>query len=198
MLITIAIVSILLALLFKFQNSFRYEENKYSNSQDPSITTSTMSTSMPDPYKNSRQVCTQWLLDHPRPASPPAKEGFLKLYDAIKNMVRLLAFHSAMEPNIQQTWMTPAKSKNKIYFMWDFWCRSFTMITQCDPSLSKLHKDSWEEMKLRVLYGLTFMTNPANCDAINESAHRGSYDYRDFGPEVDQATRDLQAISNTW
>ena len=25
-----------------------------------------------------------------------------------------------MTPNLQQTYMTPAASKNKVYFMWDF------------------------------------------------------------------------------
>lgn len=30
-----------------------------------------------------------------------------------------------MAPNLQQTYMTPAASKNKVYFMWDFVGRTF-------------------------------------------------------------------------
>ena len=35
-------------------------------------------------------------------------------------LLQKLAFHPAMAPNLRQTYSTPATSKNKVYFMWDF------------------------------------------------------------------------------
>ena len=46
----------------------------------------------------------------------------------LKELNGKLAFHDAMKPNIDQTYMTPAASKNKVYFMWDFVARTLVCV----------------------------------------------------------------------
>jgi hypothetical protein len=40
-----------------------------------------------------------------------------------------------MAPNREQTFMTPAKKKTRVYFMWDFVGRTLGMLYQIPPNL---------------------------------------------------------------
>ena len=71
-----------------------------------------------DPYTKTREQFTNSLLDAPIPDE--AADEWEEQAVGLKELLRKLAFHEAMGPNLQQTYMTPANSKNKIYFMWDF------------------------------------------------------------------------------
>lgn len=69
---------------------------------------------------------TTHLTSNPTPSSAAPK--WRKLADNHKTLLDKLAHHSAMAPNLQQTYMTPAASKNKVYFMWDFVGRTLVRI----------------------------------------------------------------------
>lgn len=71
-----------------------------------------------DPNKSTREEYTNAMVVMPVPefASPQWK----KYVRASQVLLDKLAHHSAMAPNLQQTYMTPANSKNKVYFEWDF------------------------------------------------------------------------------
>ncbi|KAI5363569.1 hypothetical protein Slin14017_G055330 [Septoria linicola] len=69
-----------------------------------------------DPNTSTREQWTAALVSQiiPNDANAQYKsytEGHQKLYNK-------LAHHAAMVPNLEQTFMTPAASKNKVYFMW--------------------------------------------------------------------------------
>ena len=67
-------------------------------------------------------------------AHPTYKHLFL----AHQELAKLLIEHPAMALNLQQTFSTPANSKNKIYFTWDFVLRTFQhLAAQVDP------RDPW-------------------------------------------------------
>ena len=71
-----------------------------------------------DPQRNTREDFTSQLL------APPlrdfAKPKWKDLASKLRNLLQKIAYHDAMKPNLQQTYMTPAASKNSIYFMSDY------------------------------------------------------------------------------
>jgi hypothetical protein len=71
-----------------------------------------------NPNVVTRKEFTENLVSVPVPsdANPEWKDTCLKM----QSLYRKLAYHEAMAPNFQQTYMTPANSKNRVYFMWDF------------------------------------------------------------------------------
>lgn len=73
-----------------------------------------------DPRTATREQFTQSLLSKPVPAD--AARNYKILQDKLSTTLRLLAYHTAMVDtgNLQQAFMTPAASKNSVYFMWDF------------------------------------------------------------------------------
>ena len=68
-----------------------------------------------DPYQNTRKefIDFQQSAELPSDAAPE----WLNLATKLKTLARLLGYHEAMQPNINQTYMTPAASKNRVYFM---------------------------------------------------------------------------------
>ncbi|KAL9035984.1 MAG: hypothetical protein Q9214_006336, partial [Letrouitia sp. 1 TL-2023] len=73
---------------------------------------------MGNPYTQTREEFTRHLLSVPIPDF--AHEEWAGEVTKIKPLLEKLAYHEAMQPNLQQTYMTPAASKNRVYFMWDF------------------------------------------------------------------------------
>ena len=72
-----------------------------------------------DPHTATREQFTTGLTSMPLPRGTLAPE-WKELAEQLRTLLLKLAFHPAMEPNLQQTYMTPAASKNNVYFMWDF------------------------------------------------------------------------------
>ena len=66
-----------------------------------------------DPYTSTREQFTNGLLERPIPDA--ASQSWKNYTQNSKDLLRKLAFHDAMVPNLQQTYMTPANSKNKVY-----------------------------------------------------------------------------------
>lgn len=54
------------------------------------------------------------------PELPSGAEEWTTLAQKLRKLLPKLAHHPAMAPNLHQSYMTPAASKNKVYFMWDF------------------------------------------------------------------------------
>lgn len=71
-----------------------------------------------DPYVATRQQFTDHLVNKRIPAN--ATDEWRETTFELQSLLRKLAAHDAMRANLEQTYMTPANSKNKVYFMWDF------------------------------------------------------------------------------
>ena len=71
-----------------------------------------------DPTRATREAFSYRLINIPLPEE--AAESWRDLFSKLQKLFEKLTYHDAMRPNLQQTYMTPAASKNKVYFMWDF------------------------------------------------------------------------------
>ncbi|KAL8705488.1 MAG: hypothetical protein Q9201_001419 [Fulgogasparrea decipioides] len=81
-----------------------------------------------------------------------------------------------MAPNLHQTYMTPAKSKNKIYFQWDFVGRTLGYMYKVNPTLKNLsgqEKEAWEDAVGRTVMtkDLILDTNKGMLDMMTESTY---------------------------
>ena len=71
-----------------------------------------------NPNTQTREPFTNNIISLETPSF--ANPEWLETASVLRDLLQKLAHHPAMEPNLQQTFMTPAASKNKVYFMWDF------------------------------------------------------------------------------
>ena len=71
-----------------------------------------------DPHTTTREQFSASLVFHPIPAN--ATQEWKEIAQVLQKLHERLAHHEVMAPNLQQTYMTPANSKNTVYFMWDF------------------------------------------------------------------------------
>jgi len=69
----------------------------------------------PDPSTTTRQAFTDFFLSQQCPESAVLK--YKHVWETHQNLMRLFIEHPAMAQNKEQTYMTPAASKNKVYFM---------------------------------------------------------------------------------
>ncbi|KAF2097373.1 hypothetical protein NA57DRAFT_77630 [Rhizodiscina lignyota] len=91
-----------------------------------------------------------------------------------------------MAPNLQQTYMTPAYCKTKVYFMWDFVGRTRGMMDMVDPAKPENQKETWEDLTGRAIFSDVLIHDTTgkadmmfiNCDEDAE-----------FGDEVKAAGR---------
>jgi hypothetical protein len=97
----------------------------------------------PDTNKTTRLDFTDFFLRF-QPA-PDAHPAYKHLFVTHQQLAKLLIEHPAMAPNLQQTFATPANSKNKVYFMWDFILRTFqhlaSQVEPQDPYSSPMFQD---------------------------------------------------------
>lgn len=77
------------------------------------------SSPFPNPNTTKRAEYTAALINCD-PIQSNASPKFANLANALNNLYEKLAEYPAMAPNLQQTFSTPAKSKTKVYFLWDF------------------------------------------------------------------------------
>lgn len=86
----------------------------------------------PNVSTNTRTDFTAFFLRfrHAEDAHPMYK----RLFVTHQQLIKLLVDHPAMQPNLDQTFNTPARSKNKVYFMWDFNLRTFQhLVAEVSP-----------------------------------------------------------------
>ncbi|KAL6708265.1 hypothetical protein ACN47E_003189 [Coniothyrium glycines] len=97
----------------------------------------------PDTTKTTRTDFTDFFLrfKHAENAHPIYKQ----LFTTHQQLAKLCIEHPAMRPNLEQTFSTPANSKNKVYFMWDFLLRTFQQlvakVNPQDPFRSRMLQD---------------------------------------------------------
>ncbi|KAI4239758.1 MAG: hypothetical protein LQ349_000131 [Xanthoria aureola] len=148
-----------------------------------------------DPNKSTREEFTNAMVVMPVPefASPEWK----KYVHASQVLLDKLAHHSAMASNMQQTYMTPANSKNKVYFEWDFVGRTLSMFYDVNPTLqnlSKQEKEKWEDAVGRTMFTkmLILDTGPGMLDMMTETTYpeqKGAHP--DFEEEILELARHL-------
>lgn len=66
----------------------------------------------------TRRVWTDTITSTTAPAN--AAPEWKSYHAKLQTLLKALFNHPAMEANRQQTFSTPAKAKNGVYFMWDF------------------------------------------------------------------------------
>ncbi|KIW04458.1 hypothetical protein, variant 2 [Verruconis gallopava] len=163
-----------------------------------------------DPTRTSRRTFTSSLTSHPVPDD--ADPQYKSLAEALRRLLTLLINHPAMSKNIDQTYSTPAASKNKVYFMWDFVGRTLAMLFGLPPSMpgrpapppqtistpegaeawKEKQKQGWTEVMQRALYARELILDEGGkLDAMmNVSYGDGSgVEKADFGDEVLNASR---------
>jgi hypothetical protein len=88
-----------------------------------------------------------------------AHPAYVHLFTTHQHLFALLSTHPAMVPNLQQIFSTPANSKNKVYFMWDFLLRTFQHIAaQIDPREPETSA-MWEEVLGRAIQAKELMVD---------------------------------------
>lgn len=69
----------------------------------------------PDPNTTTRQAFSDFHASRQCPADAAPK--YRHVFDTHQKLIKMLIDHPAMDQNRDQTYMTPAASKNKVYFM---------------------------------------------------------------------------------
>ncbi|KAL8979545.1 MAG: hypothetical protein Q9205_005143 [Flavoplaca limonia] len=148
-----------------------------------------------DPNKNTREEFTNDIVSRPIPefASPDWK----KYVQRSQVLLDKLAHHTAMAPNLHQPYMTPANSKNKVYFEWDFVGRTLSMFYALNPTLqglTKQEKEKWQDAIGRTTFTkmLILDTTPGMLNMMTETTYpdqRGAHP--DFGEEILELARHL-------
>ncbi|KAK5115179.1 hypothetical protein LTR85_009937 [Meristemomyces frigidus] len=154
-----------------------------------------------DPNTTSREDWTNGLVSLPIP--PKASTEWKSQVENLKELYRLLAFHSAMRPNMQQTFMTPANIKSKVYFMWDFIGRTLSFAYMVPPSLEDLdspQQERWEDVIGRSVMGANLLLDqpPGMLDQMVDMSYPGQTGELPFGQrpvigeDIKEAARKLQ------
>lgn len=101
-----------------------------------------------------------------------------------------------MKPNLQQTYMTPAASKIKVYFMWDFVGRTIGNLYNVDPTLSSELKE-WAEVRGRAIFSGMLIAGYVEeaLERLTESTYLGQKGrHPDFGNEIRLLALDLMEV----
>lgn len=142
-----------------------------------------------DPNTATRQEYTAGLTSVPLPPVTLAPE-WKELVEQLRTLLDKLVHHPAMAPNLQQTYMTPAASKNNVYFMWDFVGRTLSMLYNVDPTLEDLSEkdnENWNDAHGRAVYAGMLITNKMKgaLDLMTESTYPGQKGkHPEFGDEI--------------
>ncbi|KAL9604639.1 MAG: hypothetical protein Q9219_000359 [cf. Caloplaca sp. 3 TL-2023] len=102
-----------------------------------------------------------------------------------------------MAPNLQQTYMTLANSKNKNYFEWDFVGRTLGLMYTVNPTIQKLseeEKEVWEDAVGRGTFAKMLILDIAlgMLNQMTESAYPDqSGQHPEFGEEIMELARHL-------
>ncbi|KAK4548743.1 hypothetical protein LTR36_008516 [Oleoguttula mirabilis] len=154
-----------------------------------------------DPNTTSRKDWTNGLLDRPIP--PQASPEWKSQVEDLKDLYRLLAFHSAMRPNMPQTFMTPANIKSKVYFMWDFVGRTLSFAYMVPPTLEGVtsqEHERWEDVIGRSVLAASLVLDqpPGMLDQMVDMSYPGQTGQLPFGQrpvlgeEIKEVAKKLQ------
>ena len=157
------------------------------------VTPYDMNPSTCDRASYTRGLCAPPLLASSAPA-------WLMIVLRTRALYRALAFHPAMEPNLSQTFSTPANSKNKVYFMWDFVGRTLHAVYRVPSSLKDMNEeenDTMTDVLTRSMLTVHLLKDvkPGKLNAQVEScypAQKGNHP--ELGEDVLAATQALDDI----
>lgn len=143
-----------------------------------------------DPYVATRQQFTDHLVNKRIPAN--ATDEWRSAAEELQPLLRKLAYHDAMRPNLQQTYMTPANSKNRVYFMWDFVGRTLGYLYMIPPDIATermrtVDRERYSDVLSRnsLTAALILDDKPGMLNELVESAYHGQAgQHPDFGEEI--------------
>ncbi|GIZ49077.1 hypothetical protein CKM354_001211700 [Cercospora kikuchii] len=115
-----------------------------------------------DPSNATRKDGTDSLVSQPLPDDANAE--WKRFADAHRDLLGKLAYHDAMSENLQDTYMTPARSKNRVYFMWDFVGRTLGMIYNLPPAknperYNEQQKETYHDVISRSVMSKSLLTD---------------------------------------
>ncbi|KAK5744269.1 hypothetical protein LTS12_023541 [Elasticomyces elasticus] len=147
----------------------------------------------PDTTTTTRTDFTDFFLRF-RPASD-ANPHYTHLFNVHQRLVGLLINHPAMIPNLQQTFSTPANSKNKVYFMWDFLLRTLQhLAAKVDPKFpdsSPMFRDVFSRAVTAKMY---ILDTTGKLERANASVGYSDDDGVEFTDEVKALAETLDEI----
>nr|POE78038.1 hypothetical protein CFP56_09679 [Quercus suber] len=147
----------------------------------------------------TREQFTSSLVDRPLPSN--AAQEWKTRAEKLQALLKKLAFHDAMSANLQQTYMTPAASKNKVYFMWDFIGRTLGMqfsVPESLQGLSSPQQETWNDVVGRSVMGagLILDEKPGMLAQMMQMSYPGVVDVA-FGEDVLQLARALKNVRSS-
>ncbi|KAF2429324.1 hypothetical protein EJ08DRAFT_650537 [Tothia fuscella] len=148
----------------------------------------------PDPYTTNRRDFTAALLNHP--TAQNATPAYAKIHNDSKALLRLLINHKAIEPNINQTFMTPAASKNKVYFMWDFIGRTLGFLYMVNPERPR--GELWDDVKSRLCLADVLIRDDEKLDKMMDDTYGDKTDPAEFGEEIVEASKKAAEGLTMW
>ncbi|KAK3110527.1 hypothetical protein LTR53_015094 [Teratosphaeriaceae sp. CCFEE 6253] len=133
----------------------------------------------PNPHTSTRETWTAAMLA--QPIDPDNSPQLTQYIEANRALFRLLAAHSAMRPNLQQTFMTPAILKTKIYFLWDFgFCN---MLPHDLQYVHPNYTEMWADVQSRPFLTTTLLLDhdPGQLDRLVDATFPGQTGELPFG-----------------
>lgn len=141
----------------------------------------------------TREQFTQNIIAQPDNPRGPNTTKWSAYRTHLNNLLDLLAHHDAMAPNLRQPYMTPANSKNKVYFMWDFVGRTRGMLEGVRKS--EKGDEMWEDVVGRSQYAVVLIKDKTGqLETMLSAPYGKNFDQAVFGEEVLEAADRLASI----
>ncbi|KAI5203934.1 hypothetical protein E4T39_03850 [Aureobasidium subglaciale] len=143
----------------------------------------------PNPQTTKRDAFTEFFLEQQCPEG--AVSAYKHLFNTHQSLMRMLINDPAMEPNRKQTFSTPANSKNKVYFMWDFVTRTFQMlVATVDPKSP--NGEAWMDIITRsMLAQQLILDTTGKLESMNQSVGYNDDAGIQFSDEIKTEARKL-------
>ncbi|EGX51802.1 hypothetical protein AOL_s00043g821 [Orbilia oligospora ATCC 24927] len=129
-------------------------------------------------------------------ARPPsgADAEYIAVFQATQHLLSLLINHAGMveTENAQQPFMEPAKSKNRVYAMWDFVGRTMGILLNNVRSYSnpgRSQDEAWRDAVGRSQLADMLLQDESRGDSMHRMTWGSGFDARfPFGDEIKQAS----------
>ncbi|THY61962.1 hypothetical protein D6C97_03328 [Aureobasidium pullulans] len=149
----------------------------------------------PDPDTTTRAEFTTHHLNRqcPTVCSP----RFSHIFRVHQTLIRLMDAHPAMDQNRDQTYNTPAASKNKVYFMWDFLARTSGTLVNVPPRNPSCSNKYWKDVVLRcVLAKELILDHTGKLEQMNRATGYNDDAGIEFGEEIEAEAAKLDEEFN--
>lgn len=154
-----------------------------------------------DPTKATRAEFTEYACRPQLPPDAPDPSPIWKVFVSNqRDLVTALAAHPAMASNLHQTYMTPAASKNRVYFMWDFVGRTLGKLYQVNPTLdfgSNEEREMWADIEGRATMAALLITDkvPGMLNQMVEQLYSDQTDQHPaFGEDIVKMAETIEMV----